>query len=289
MRGKATGRRSNTASPRITPAHAGKSGCPFVKRLAPRDHPRPCGEKQRNQSDIMRDQGSPPPMRGKGWWGLRRALSSGITPAHAGKSYAALLICYDDGDHPRPCGEKPSASANSDCDMGSPPPMRGKAFPIQLIAVPVGITPAHAGKRSVGAGSTGSTGDHPRPCGEKQRRGIARVGGRGSPPPMRGKGILLALASPIGGITPAHAGKSHSLLYPLAHPRDHPRPCGEKQVCYDVSVSHVGSPPPMRGKERLSRPIVISTGITPAHAGKRPRGGRASSARQDHPRPCGEK
>ena len=61
----------------------------------------------------------------------------------------------------------------------------------------------------VGAGIHGdqSGGDHPRTCGEKIRNLSLDAVGLGSPPHMRGKGRIGIDAVPIGGITPAHAGK----------------------------------------------------------------------------------
>ena len=147
MRGKA--HRPPFGAPRagITPAHAGKSCHSHKKRTAPKDHPRPCGEKFRLLQRLYPISGSPPPMRGKGR-GLRSVLVRfGITPAHAGKRICPLLAVYFATDHPRPCGEKLGAFLSALRGTGSPPPMRGKAA--QLPSAPgfARITPAHAGKR----------------------------------------------------------------------------------------------------------------------------------------------
>ena len=88
MRGKVASPSACMAVLGITPAHAGKSLRIAIGQPLYQDHPRPCGEKQRNQSDIIRDQGSPPPMRGKGNNRFVLHLRIGITPAHAGKSIA---------------------------------------------------------------------------------------------------------------------------------------------------------------------------------------------------------
>ena len=71
-----------------------------------------------------------------------------------------------------------------------------------------GITPAYAGKRTVPISKDGITRDHPRLCGEKQKRFIQRTAKLGSPPPMRGKGLLFSDSVKNHGITPAYAGKS---------------------------------------------------------------------------------
>ena len=51
----------------------------------------------------------------------------------------------------------------------------------------------------------------------------------------------------------------------------------------------VGSPPPMRGKDRTRFVLKDGFRITPAYAGKRRCGRRNGLCVQDHPRLCGEK
>ena len=71
----------------ITPAWAGKSGCP--RRWAPRlkDHPRVGGEKQRRCVDAHPARGSPPRGRGKAISFQLGHEFRGITPAWAGKRH----------------------------------------------------------------------------------------------------------------------------------------------------------------------------------------------------------
>ena len=69
----------------------------------------------------------------------------------------------------------------------------------------------------------------------------------GSPPRMRGKDIP-TMCAVLGGITPAHAGKSILFGIENGFDLDHPRACGEK-------LSALRCPLP-------------TIGITPAHAGK---------------------
>ena len=70
-----------------------------------------------------------------------------ITPAYAGKSGVFSLLDFVEKDHPRLCGEKTTNLFIINSSMGSPPPMRGKAFLTALSAYYLGITPAYAGKR----------------------------------------------------------------------------------------------------------------------------------------------
>ena len=70
--------------------------------------------------------------------------------------------------------------------------------------------------------------DHPRLCGEKPVDRDVRAGSEGSPPPMRGKGLLCISCVGGFGITPAYAGKSTRSDDTPHDGWDHPRLCGEK-------------------------------------------------------------
>ena len=91
------------------------------------------------------------------------------------------------------------------------------------------------------------------------------------------------------GITPAHAGKSRKYRLQDSRQKDHPRACGEKLLNMGFDGKFKGSPPRMRGKGFTLVNRVLTIGITPAHAGKRPRCAFITSPKRDHPRACGEK
>ena len=111
-------------------------------------------------------------------------------------------------------------------------------------------------------------------------------------------------------ITPAYAGKRGRCLQILQEQEDHPRLCGEKDSPLLNSTLILGSPPPMRGKDREPADTGCTDGITPAYAGKSSYTTAAESeenritpayagkrqtvissdvAKRDHPRLCGEK
>ena len=114
-----------------------------------------------------------------------------------------------------------------------------------------GITPAYAGKRAYVCSNIMLDGDHPRLCGEKEFPRNFSNCITGSPPPMRGKVLDRQIFPIICRITPAYAGKSVASAFHGSFRRDHPRLCGEKFV-----------------SERRRK---VSSGITPAYAGKRKR------------------
>ena len=152
-------------------------------------------------------------------------------------------------DHPRLCGEKFKIAFVLFALSGSPPPMRGKALISHMLRFIMRITPAYAGKSLAEFGKISKAWDHPRLCGEKTFLNFSVADFPGSPPPMRGKGILKPPTSIFFGITPAYAGKSL------------PLDCLQTNLC--------GSPPPMRGKGKFDLSNYKCYRITPAYAGKR--------------------
>ena len=188
MRGKATQYIDCPLMPRIIPAHAGK------RVGAAHAH--------------TRYGGSSPLMRGKAWGGKMAVAPYGIIPAHAGKSDSRCRTSCSREDHPRSCGEKPSARSPAVSVLGSSPLMRGKDTR-DAVAVPErGIIPAHAGKSRQQQPGNAPGWDHPRSCGEKPLMLLMCSLLLGSSPLMRGK-VSVVPAPPLPfRIIPAHAGKS---------------------------------------------------------------------------------
>ena len=207
-------------------------------------------------------------MRGKGDGAGYRLVQIGITPAYAGKRCCCVADCGIAGDHPRVCGEKYRYKHFYRWTSGSPPRMRGKVFQQLENGKPAGITPAYAGKRTISHGHYGDDRDHPRVCGEKNGQACNFFRKPGSPPRMRGKAQWERTGSGVRGITPAYAGKRHDFQAGYGPRWDHPRVCGEKLSPVKLSLWMPGSPPRMRGKDKLVRYMDDVTRITPAYAGK---------------------
>ena len=156
---------------------------------------------------LRKNPGSPPPMRGKGVRRGKWQNAYRITPAYAGKSRNVLDHFRFNRDHPRLCGEKEIKSSPMSSPIGSPPPMRGKGTQILWNCFFDRITPAYAGKSSAFICSSPVNQDHPRLCGEKTYCQSGSHLCKGSPPPMRGKGLADTMNANKIRITPAYAGK----------------------------------------------------------------------------------
>ena len=228
VRGKAKTGLIFGQQPGITPACAGKSRSTTCYCSLNGDHPRVCGEKVLFGYCAFYGIGSPPRVRGKAHPALLAVLSTGITPACAGKRHHGDRRGMAVGDHPRVCGEK--GVQNDPCFpfLGSPPRVRGKVCGRVTCVQKFGITPACAGKSHSKRAGQQPDGDHPRVCGEKCGCGRSDFVAAGSPPRVRGKDSPDNKNISGRGITPACAGKSDMSFPRRLLLRDHPRVCGEK-------------------------------------------------------------
>ena len=167
--------------------------------------------------------------------------------------------------------------------------MRGKVHTSHQRTRQAGITPAYAGKSTVGRNRPARYLDHPRVCGEKRALSRSCAACGGSPPRMRGKGTKRCSSRRGGRITPAYAGKSKRIAPSSVLFGDHPRVCGEKLRESRGLNRTRGSPPRMRGKGAQCLTVLPLRGITPAYAGKSHIPNTCVTTTWDHPRVCGEK
>ena len=207
------------------------------------------GEKFRGLPPKDALKGSPPRGRGKDALHFLRRLSTGITPAWAGKSSGQESPTQCRRDHPRVGGEK--------------------FLHVIWLCLREWITPAWAGKSWNGAAAGGIGGDHPRVGGEKIVRFPVLSPVKGSPPRGRGKALWKSSNSSRRRITPAWAGKSFFWGARFRAGGDHPRVGGEKCLPRHLLRSVRGSPPRGRGKGGLLICWTLTRRITPAWAGKR--------------------
>ena len=166
--------------------------------------------------------------------------------------------------------------------------MRGKLVDLYNEYYGNRITPACAGKTVPFVKQRKCKEDHPRVCGENVKWYFVTHKTIGSPPRVRGKLVIAIYTHSYGRITPACAGKTLQAYERDINKKDHPRVCGENTFRL-LSLHYLrGSPPRVRGKHRASYCKTHLKRITPACAGKTGCIGEKFTAKQDHPRVCGE-
>ena len=215
--------------------------------MAPRDHPRVCGEHYKHRGSITPNPGSSPRMRGT------RAVCDGescrirIIPAYAGNTGLVHVRHSGNGDHPRVCGEHCGVCGAYFSCLGSSPRMRGTPGVDGQWRVAPGIIPAYAGNTPTFPWSTTAARDHPRVCGEHVQNALGRFNVAGSSPRMRG----------------THACPRKTTRNRM----DHPRVCGEHWLPSCSRLSNWGSSPRMRGTPQQLALFHCCSGIIPAYAG----------------------
>ena len=159
---------------RISPAHAGNTGCAGVGRGGWGDQPRTCGEYQQRQHHLCYSAGSAPHMRGIPVMASGSGRRPWISPAHAGNTRrpggerrrqpdqprtcgeygVSGRACSRLRDQPRTCGEYHSPARAGLTGMGSAPHMRGIHGEVARGLSHVRISPAHAGNTPRSPGSS---------------------------------------------------------------------------------------------------------------------------------------
>ena len=154
------------------------------------------------------EEGSSPLTRGKPSSRRSAATSSGLIPAHAGKTTCGTSQSTVGRAHPRSRGENTGRESGTASSKGSSPLTRGKRGRTASIRRACGLIPAHAGKTDGGAPALVSGGAHPRSRGENWNGAhhIRKI--QGSSPLTRGKRWPTASFGVDQGLIPAHAGKT---------------------------------------------------------------------------------
>ena len=232
------------------------------------DHPRVCGEHVADAARAQWLRGSSPRVRGTPYGYGRFDDISGIIPACAGNTKMT--------------------ESNVQPFEGSSPRVRGTLEQPVLAGLHAGIIPACAGNTFVVLSLHIYSRDHPRVCGEHQRRQGNSLLGRGSSPRVRGTLAWLLSVHGASGIIPACAGNTWQIGGSDMGVRDHPRVCGEHHDGPHVRGRHCGSSPRVRGTRFLRSVESGPPGIIPACAGNTTAMTWSSPAPRDHPRVCGE-
>ena len=154
-RGALRGVRRRGARTRIIPAYAGSTASHQCAPINKADHPRIRGEHTRRRQATWRPTGSSPHTRGARRTGQPPRRRSGIIPAYAGSTTAAVVWDMEDPDHPRIRGEHVVADTLLENLNGSSPHTRGARAGRPGAFDRLRIIPAYAGSTSTKSTATG--------------------------------------------------------------------------------------------------------------------------------------
>ena len=227
-------------------------------------------------------------MRGTHVHDYRALCAPGIIPAYAGNTTLSNWMFQNPRDHPRVCGEHSVGVRAAYVHEGSSPRMRGTQRGLFGALVVDGIIPAYAGNTGLANSRAARVGDHPRVCGEHRAVMDVIIKAPGSSPRMRGTPCWRLVSVLVLGIIPAYAGNTPVPARLTFSRRDHPRVCGEHQVCQAHCRSPSGSSPRMRGTLDCDWFDGDVLGIIPAYAGNTCQSPCQNTSGRDHPRVCGE-
>ena len=232
--------------------------------------------------------GSSPRVRGKLPGRDPHSTRARLIPARAGKTNFRLVGGGRFRAHPRACGENQDFSILQIARLGSSPRVRGKHEYRRGYRVGHRLIPARAGKTDPLRGSGSASPAHPRACGENLVASKGRRVCPGSSPRVRGKLYNDVAIVAQARLIPARAGKTYCLKDDSAFRPAHPRACGENTGAGIRDFGLTGSSPRVRGKLLELGAEDRAHGLIPARAGKTAHAIRTLSAREAHPRACGE-
>ena len=171
-------------------------------------HPRSRGENTLRDAYSKGIKGSSPLTRGKLLRAINSAIDWGLIPAHAGKTVSSSPAATCSRAHPRSRGENVSPPGVRAPAQGSSPLTRGKLLVAVVEGGTQGLIPAHAGKTAPPSATRPRAEAHPRSRGENIIGVVSARRPAGSSPLTRGKPKTGATLDGIGGLIPAHAGKT---------------------------------------------------------------------------------
>ena len=212
--------------------------------------------------------GSSPLTRGKPLTAIVPRGTTGLIPAHAGKTSHPTARLSPRAAHPRSRGENVQVTGAALDPKGSSPLTRGKRLQDRREGCARGLIPAHAGKTHGARSALDGLRAHPRSRGENTESTGYNSSPRGSSPLTRGKPIAALAKTLAPGLIPAHAGKTKTVRKPPDSWGAHPRSRGENPLTDSAPRVQRGSSPLTRGKRKGLSSRRNQERLIPAHAGK---------------------
>ena len=215
-------------------------------------------------------------------------MSSGLIPAHAGKTVRPLSSATAAEAHPRSRGENVRKGNRPNFGKGSSPLTRGKLRQLIEGFDESRLIPAHAGKTRTWGSRRRPGRAHPRSRGENELTDYVGDADNGSSPLTRGKPTPINGHVVVGWLIPAHAGKTGLRTRRASVAQAHPRSRGENLYSPVSQEMCRGSSPLTRGKRDGGVVDGDEAGLIPAHAGKTWRQRLPFRLLPAHPRSRGE-
>ena len=226
-------------------------------------------------------------MRGPPGFTLRCQLPIGIIPAYAGTTRRGCRSQARRGDHPRLRGDHYNQKEIYCEGEGSSPHVRGPRSRRTTPQPCPGIIPACAGTTCAPSARTGSTGDHPRMCGDHVSTSWSPVMPEGSSPHAWGHGMTAkevlknvgssphawgprGLAEGHGaalGIIPTRVGTTRCAICISPLGRNHPHTRGDHGRHVQHGGGGQGSSPHAWGPHRAGPGRLRGAGIIPTRVG----------------------
>ena len=254
---------------RFTPVRTGKR-CMWMPRPSRSTvHPRAYGEERTSESGRSARNGSPPCVRGRGRLRTAGSLRWRFTPVRTGKSCCRNSFWHMPAVHPRAYGEEDRLRSAVGGVLGSPPCVRGRVVYLIPQVGPRRFTPVRTGKRRIFGIPPVGPSVHPRAYGEEGVPNMFRAWRHGSPPCVRGRVPQRCVGLRDHRFTPVRTGKSSTCRSSSCCSTVHPRAYGEEQGVQGSGATSAGSPPCVRGRDRVSELCGPRRRFTPVRTGKR--------------------
>ena len=252
----------------LTPAGAGRTWAWVAASLPLAAYPRRCGENDAVLQLLECVSGLPPQVRGELGLSAPVAPCTGLTPAGAGRTMLFFSSWSVFWAYPRRCGENADSTGTRVQSMGLPPQVRGELSWTELARATGGLTPAGAGRTLVEKLHCHHGPAYPRRCGENAKHLYIEYMQAGLPPQVRGEHRPPTTPAGSSGLTPAGAGRTGNVWYPVTGDRAYPRRCGENNDSPAFRAILAGLPPQVRGEPIVKKPQPGMRRLTPAGAGR---------------------
>ena len=173
--------------------------------------------------------------------------------------------------------------------METPPRVRGEGGAEPASGLPLGNTPARAGRGDSPPICGHGGWKHPRACGERSIGLLSMTAATETPPRVRGEEEQAQHLRQRRRNTPARAGRGLADVGVVRVVKKHPRACGERSGTAVPSAHGTETPPRVRGEDDTEGRHEVRRGNTPARAGRGPAPRSRRRTAPKHPRACGER